>query len=333
MNPISPVSLLIQRFFTERLINQQQVSPNTVASYRDTFQLLFEFIQRQKRRAPYQLTWADLDAPLICRFLDYCEKNRHNAPRTRNLRLTAIRSFFHYASFLEPAEAVRIQQILAIPNKRQSRKLIGFMTRPEVEALLAAPDQQTWIGRRDHALLMLTVQTGLRLSEVTGLHRQDVVLNTGAHVHCFGKGRKDRRTPLAKRTVTVLRSWLRDPPRGKDDILFPNVRGGPLSADAVQYLLAKHLAKAQQKCISLHEKRVTFHVLRHTAAMALLHGGVDTSCIALWLGHESPKTTHIYLDADLAMKEKILTKMKTWDGSQTGRYRAEDPVLKFLKSL
>jgi integrase/recombinase XerD len=333
MNTTSRVPFLLQRFFTERLMNQQHVSPHTIACYRDTFRLLFEFVQQKKQRAPSQLMWEDLDAPLISAFLDHCEKDRHNTARTRNLRLTAIRSFFRYASYQEPAEAAKIQQMLAIPNKRQPRRLIGFLTHPEVEALLAAPDQRTWSGRRDHAFLLLTVQTALRLSEVTGLHRQDVVLGTGAHVHCLGKGRKERRVPLAKFTVEVLRAWLREPPRGTDDILFPNARGGYLSADGAQYLLAKHLAKARQNSPSLGEKRATLHVLRHTGAMKLLQGGVDISTIALWLGHESVKTTHMYLDANLALKEQILAKMGTWDGSKTGRYRPEDPVLKFLKSL
>lgn len=333
MNTTSRVSFLLQRFFTERLLSQRNASPHTIACYRDTFRLLLEFIQRQKHRRPTELTWENINAPLISAFLDYCERDRHNTVRTRNLRLTAIRSFFRYVSFEEPMEADRIQQILAIPNKRQSRRLIGFLTRPEAEALLAAPDQRTWSGRRDHTFLLLTVQTGLRLSEMTGLRRQDVSLGTGAHVYCLGKGRKERRTPLAKRTVGALSSWLREPPRGQDDILFPNARGGRLSADGAQYLLAKHLATARQNCPSLCGKRVTLHVLRHTAAMMLLQGGVDTSSIALWLGHESPATTHIYLDANLAFKEQILAKMGTWDGTEKGRYCPEDPVLKFLKSL
>ena len=333
MNTASRVPFLLQRFFTERLLSQRNASPHTIACYRDTFRLLLEFIQRQTHRRPAELTWENINAPLISAFLDHCERDRHNTARTRNLRLTAIRSFFRYVSFQEPAEADRIQQILAIPNKRQPRTLIGFLTRLEAEALLAAPDQRTWRGRRDHAFLLLTVQTGLRLSEVTGLRRQDVILGTGAHVYCVGKGRKERRTPLAKRTVEALSGWLREPQGGQADILFPNARGGRLSADGAQYLLAKHLATARQNCRSLCEKRVTLHVLRHTAAMMLLQGGVDTSSIALWPGHESPATTHIYLDANLALKEQILAKVGTWDGAEKGRYRPEDPVFRFLKSL
>jgi len=327
------LSFILQKFFTERLMAQKHVSPHTVACYRDTFRLLFGFVQREKHRTPSRLTWSDLDAALICAFLDYCEKERHNTSRTRNLRLTAIRSFFRYASFLEPAESLGIQQVLAIPNKRQSRRLIGVLTRAEVEHLLAAPDQTTWSGRRDHTFLLLTVQTGMRLSEVTTLYRRDLVLGSGAHVHCWGKGRKERCTPLAKQTVEILRRWLREPPHGHDDILFPNARGGWLSADGAQYLLAKHLKTARQNCPSLREKRVTIHVLRHTTAMALLQSGVDTSTIALWLGHESPSTTQVYLDADLEQKERILDKLGTWNGTTHGRFRPDDPVLRFLKGL
>jgi site-specific recombinase XerD len=333
MNTAGRVPFLLQQFFTKRLVNQQQVSSHTIASYRDTFQLLLRFVHQERGRQPSQLTWEDIDASLICAFLDYCEKCRQNAARTRNLRLTALRSFFRFASYQEPAQAARLQQILAIPNKRQPRRLIGFLTHPEVEALLLAPDQQTWSGRRDHAFLLLTVQTGLRLSEVTGLHRGDVVLGTGAHVHCVGKGRKERYTPLAKRTVAVLRAWLHEPKRATEDILFPNARGGRLSSDGAQYLLAKHLAVARRNCPSLRDKRVTLHVLRHTSAMALLQAGVDTSCIALWLGHKSSITTHIYLDANLALKQQLLGRMESWNGTKTGRYRPQDSILKFLKDL
>jgi integrase/recombinase XerD len=333
MKVFSRVPFVLQQFFTHWLVNQKQVSSHTIASYRDTFRLLLKFAQQQRGRPPSQLTWDDFNAALICAFLEHCEKSRHNGPRTRNLRLTAIRSFFRFASYQEPAQAASMQQILAIPNKRQPRRLIGFLTRPEVEALLRAPDQRTWGGRRDHAFLLLSVQTGLRVSEVTGLHRRDVVLGPGAHVHCVGKGRKERCTPLAKRTVEVLRAWLREPPRGTEDSLFPNARGGRLSSDGAQYLLAKHMAVASRHCPSLREKRVTLHTARHTSAMALLEAGVDTSFIALWLGHESPATTQVYLDANLALKEQILGKMETWNGTKAGRYRPEDPVLKFLKDL
>lgn len=333
MTTCGRLPFLLQKFFTERLMNQKHVSPHTVACYRDTFRLLFGFVQREKHRAPSRLTWTDLDAPLICAFLDYCEKERNNSARTRNLRLTAIRSFFRYAAFLEPGESLRIQQILAIPNKRQSRRLIGFLTHDEVEHLLAGPDQTTWSGRRDHTFLLLMVQTGMRLSEVTALYRRDIILGTGAHVHCWGKGRKERCTPLARRTVGVLRSWLREPPRGCDDILFPNARGGRLSADGAQYLFAKHLKVARKNCPSLRGKRVTLHVLRHTTAITLLEAGVDTSTIALWLGHESPSTTQVYLDANLAQKERILNKTGAWNEASPGRYRPEDPVLQFLKGL
>lgn len=328
----SSFPVLLESFFTQRLMSQKQVSPHTIASYRDTFRLLLAFTQNRLHKQPSYLELQDLDAPLITSFLEGLEKNRGNVARSRNLRLTAIRSFFRYASYQEPAESALIQRVLAIPNKRQTRRLVQFLTRAEIDALLAAPDQSNWAGRRDHAFLMVAVQTGLRLSEMTSLRRQDVELGTGAHVRCLGKGRKERCTPLAKHTLRVLKAWLREPPRNGSDTVFPNARGGRLSADGVQYLLAKHLVVARQKCPSLRQKRVSPHVLRHAAAMELLQAGVDRSVIALWLGHESVETTQIYLDADLALKEKALAKATPING-KAGRYKPSDRLLGFLKSL
>ena len=324
--------VLLESFFTQRLIGQRQASPHTIASYRDTFQLLFQFAQQHLHKPPSRLTLADLEAPLIGTFLDYLEKTRGNGSRSRNLRLAAIRSFFRYAAYQQPAHSGQIQRVLAIPNKRQTRALVGFLTRPEIDALLAAPDPLTWGGRRDHAFLLMALQTGLRLSEMTSLRRQDLTLSTGAHVRCQGKGRKQRCTPLAKQTVTVLKAWFREPARSNSDILFPNARGDRLSPDGAQYLLAKHLAVARQQCSSLRGKRVSPHVLRHTAAMELLQAGVDCSVIALWLGHESVETTQIYLHANLALKEEALAKTTPLH-SKTGRYKAGDQLLQFLKSL
>jgi site-specific recombinase XerD len=271
---------------------------------------------------------------VIGAFLDELEKNRGNGARSRNLRLTAIRSFYRYAAYEEPTQSGLIQRILAMPAKRYEKKLIGFLTRPEIEALLAEPDLNTWVGRRDHAFLLVAVQTGLRLSEMTSLRTPDVVLGTGAHVRCVGKGRKERCTPLTKQTVSTLKLWLREPQRGAVDILFPSARGVRLSADGVQFLLAKHVAAARRKCPSLKNKRVTPHVLRHSAAMELLQAGVDRSVIALWLGHESIETTQIYLDADLALKEKALAKTTPLaKGKKPGRYRPGDKLLTFLKNL
>lgn len=327
--------VLLESFFTQRLIGQRQASPHTIASYRDTFQLLLQFAQQHLHKQPSRLALEDLDAPLIGTFLDHLEKTRGNGSRSRNLRLAAIRSFFRYAAYQQPTHSGQIQRVLAIPNKRQTRALVGFLTRLEIDALLAAPDPLSWGGRRDHAFLLMALQTGLRLSEMTSLGRQDLTdltLSTGAHVRCQGKGRKERCTPLAKQTVTVLKAWLAEPARSKSDILFPNARGGRLSSDGAQYLLAKHLAVARQHCSSLRQKRVSPHVLRHTAAMELLQAGVDCAVIALWLGHESVETTQIYLHANLALKEEALTKTTPLHG-KAHRYKPGDQLLVFLKGL
>lgn len=325
---------LLERFFTQRLMAQRRVSPHTIASYRDTFRLLLQFVEKRLHKPPSKLALTDLDASVIGAFLDELEKARGNGARSRNLRLTAIRSFFRYAAYEEPAQSGLIQRILAMPAKRHQKRLVGFLTRPEIEALLAAPDLNTWAGRRDRAFLLVAVQTGLRLSEMTGLRTQDVVLGTGAHVRCVGKGRKERCTPLTRQAVDTLKLWLREPQRSIGDILFPSARGMRLSADGVQYLLAKHVCAARQECPSLKSKRVTPHVLRHSAAMELLHAGVDRSVIALWLGHESIETTQIYLDADLALKEKALAKASPLrEGKAPGRYQPGDKLLAFLKSL
>lgn len=325
---------LLEHFFTQRLMAQRQVSPHTIASYRDTFRLLLQFAERRLHKAPSVVALMDLTPPLIGAFLDELEKQRGNSARSRNLRLTAIRSFFHYAAFEESSQAALIQRVLAMPSKRYEKKLVGFLTRPEIDALLAAPDQKLWAGRRDHAFLLVAIQTGLRLSEMINLCFSDVVLGTGAHVRCLGKGRKERCTPLTKQARTVLRAWSKEPSRGaKNGIVFPNARGGKLSPDGAEYLLAKHIAVAQQSCPSLIKKRVTPHVLRHSAAMELLQAGVDRSVIALWLGHESIETTQIYLDANLALKEKALAKTTPAHTKTTARYRPSDKLLAFLKGL
>jgi len=326
------LAVLLERFFTQRLMSQRHVSPHTISSYRDTFRLLFAFTRQRLHKPPSRLALEEIDAPLIGAFLDDLETSRGNAVRSRNLRLTAIRSFFHYAAYEAPTHAAQIQRVLAMPSKRYARRLITFLTRPEIDALLAAPDQRTWGGRRDHAFVLLAVQTGLRVSEMTGLQRPDVSLGPGAHVRCVGKGRKERCTPLTKQTVAVLHAWMREPARRQTETLFPNARGGRLSADGVHYLMAKHTAVARHACPSLAHKRVTPHVLRHTAAMELLQARVDPSVIALWLGHESVETTHIYLDANLALKEEILAKTTPING-HPGRYQADDHLLAFLNGL
>ncbi len=322
---------LLEGFFTKRLLAQRRVSPHTVASYRDSFRLLLRFAEKHLGQAPSKLALEDLPAPFVASFLDDLESKRTNGARTRNSRLAAIHSFFRFAALEAPEHSALIQRVLAIPRKRHTRALIDFLTRPEIESLLAAPDRITWVGRRDHAFLLTAVQTGLRLSELTGLRREDVSLKVGAHVRCEGKGRKGRCTPLTKSTVIVLRRWIDDYPTGTQ-FLFPSMRGGRLSADAVQHLVAKHSATARATCPSLAKKRVTPHVLRHTAAMELLQAGIDRALIAIWLGHESVETTQIYLDANLALKAEILEKTRPIN-SPPGAYRPGDRLLNFLKNL
>lgn len=323
---------LLERFFTERLMQQLQASPHTISSYRDAFRLLLTFAHQHLHTPPARLPFDAIDAPLVVAFLEQLEKTRGLSARSRNLRLTAVHSFFRYAAFEAPTHAAQIQRVLAIPSKRWTRPVVRSLTRPEVEALLAAPDQRTWFGRRDHAFLLLAVQTGLRLSEMTGLTRDGVTLGTGAHVRVLGKGRKERCTPLAKPTVAVLKTWLGEPPRGDGRVLFPNARGTRLSPDGVHYLMVKHCRAAAMVCPSLKDKHVTVHVLRHTMALDLLRAGVDRSVIALWLGHESVETTQIYLEATLAMKEQALARTPPLNG-RPGRFRPSDRLLGFLNSL
>jgi site-specific recombinase XerD len=325
-------SALLQAFFTDRLLAQRRASPHTVAAYRNTFRLLLRFAAERLGRAPSRLVLADLDASFLGEFLDYLERERGNSARSRNARLAALHAFFHYVAFTDPAHALLCQRILAIPTKRFERGIVEFLGEKEVDALLEAPDLATWIGRRDRALLLVAVQTGLRVSELTALGRQDVTFGTGAHVRCHGKGRKLRCTPLRRDVTRVLEAWLRECPPEPDKPVFPSSRGGRLSEDAVERLVAKHVAAARQGCPSLAGKHVTPHTLRHTAAMHLLQCGVDRSVIALWLGHESIETTQIYLHADLQLKEKALARTAS-SGQAPGRYRPGDTLLTFLESL
>ena len=332
MKPAPDFSLLCQTFFAKRLIDQRKASPHTIAAYAQTFRLLVRFAERRLETPPSRLSLAQLDAPFLAAFLDDLEKGRSNGARSRNARLAAIRSFYHYAALEMPQYAVLIQRVLAIPYKRLARPLVGYLAREEAEALLASVDQGTWLGRRNHAILLVAIQTGLRLSEITGLRRRDVARSTGAHVRCEGKGRKERCTPLTKAAVAVLKAWTSEQDGTEENILFPNARGERLSADAIQHLVARQVAVAQRSCPSLASKRVTPHVLRHTAAMELLRAGVDRSLIAIWLGHESLETTQIYLDANLALKEAVLAKTQPIK-STLGKYRPGAQLLTFLKAL
>jgi site-specific recombinase XerD len=332
MNPNPSFPGLLEAFFTDRLISQRQASPNTIASYRDTFCLLFRFAEEHLEKQPSALTINDLDAPFIGAFLEHLEKDRGNNARSRNVRLAAIHSFFKYVALQDPAHSAVTQRVLAMPTKRYARKPIDFLTRPEIDVLLAAPDQNTWTGRRDKTLLLLAIQTGLRVSELIGLTIQDIVFDHGAHVRCKGKGRKERCTPLRKESISALRMWVSERNGQTYEPLFPNARGGFLSRDGVEYLLAKYVIVATKQCSSLQRKNITPHVLRHTMAMDLLHHGVDRSVIALWLGHESLETTQVYIQADLKMKEQALAKTTPFD-IQPGRYHPDDHLLAFLKSI
>jgi len=329
---VSALAPTLQAFFADRLINQRHASEHTIAAYRDTMRLFLRFAAEHAAKPPSDLDIGDLDAPLIGAFLDHLERERGNSARTRNARLAAIRSLYRYAALQHPEHAATIQRVLSIPPKRFDRALVSFLTETELDALLSAPDRATWTGRRDHALILLAAQTGLRASELIGLRRSDVQLGHGAHVNCLGKGRKQRITPLTTTTVTVLRAWLRERGGQPADPLFPTRTGTPLSRDALEHRLTKHAATAAARCPSLHDKRITAHILRHTAAMRLLQAGVDTSVIALWLGHEQAETTQIYLHADLALKEQALARTKPPDAAP-GRYRPPDTLLAFLEAL
>jgi len=330
---MSAFAPLLQAFFTDRLIGQRRASEHTITGYRDTFRLLLAFAATQTDKKPCALDIADLDAPLIGAFLDHLEHARGNQIRTRNNRLAAIHSLFGYAALRHPEHAASIQRVLAIPTKRCEHTLVSWLTEPEVDALLAAPERATWTGRRDHALLLLAVQTGLRISELTGLTIADVNLGAGAHVHCLGKGRKERATPLTPLTVRVLRVWLAERRGAPSDPLFPTNTGTRLSHDAIEHRLARHVATARVTCGSLRSKRVGMHTLRHSAAMRLLESGTDVTVIALWLGHEQPSTTaHIYLHADMTQQERAIARV-TPPGTTPGRYRPPDTLLAFLDTL
>jgi integrase/recombinase XerD len=323
----------IQAFFVERLGNQLHASPHTVTGYRDTFRLFLGFASARAGRLPSELEFGDIDAEVVADFLAHLEHDRGNSIRSRNVRLTALRSFFRFASYRRPEHAALVAQVLAIPQKRTTRHVVSYLTPTEIEALFAAPDRSTWHGRRDHALLVVACQGGLRVAELVGLRFDDVELAGGAHLKVRGKGRKERCVPLTSNTVAVLRQWLKElRARSTGDVVFPTVRGAPLSHDAVALLVAKHVGVAALRCRTIMAKNVTPHTLRHSCAMSLLAAGVDTSVIALWLGHEQVQTTQIYLHGDLSMKERALARTAP-PGTPPGRYRPPDKLVAFLESL
>ena len=329
MNTLAPI---LQTFFTDRLVRQRQASDHTIAAYRDAIKLLLVFAAERTAKPPSRLDIADLDAPLIGAFLDHLEHTRGNSVRTRNARLAAIHSLFRHAALQRPEDAAIIARVLAIPPKRFDATLVTYLTHAETGALLAACDQDTWTGRRDRALLMLACQTGLRASELTHLRIGDVHLGVGPHVSCLGKGRKQRITPLTTETVNQLRAWMSEHAAQPGDPLFPTRRGTAMTRDALQRRLAKHAATAARTCTTLHDKKISPHVTRHTAAMNLLEAGIDTAVIALWLGHENPATTQVYIHADLALKEKALART-TPQHTEPGRYQPTDTTLAFLDNL
>ena len=325
---------LLQAFFADRLAVQRHASPHTIAAYRDSFRLLLTFVHQQTGKAPSKLELADLNATTIAAFLGHLETERGNSVRTRNARLTAMHSFFHYAALQAPDQAELIARVLAIPEKRFDTTLINYLDEPEIDALLAAPDRSTWTGRRDHALLLLAMQTGLRASELASLRRQDLQLGTGAWIRCEGKGRKERCTPVSRPTRQVLQAWLRELDGNPAGPLFPTRRGTQLTRGAIWRLVVKHVATARSRCPSLATKKITPHALRHTAAMRMLHAPtpIDTGTIALWLGHEDLDSTSKYIHADMALKQRALDRTTPLN-TKPGRYRPPDPLLRFLESL
>lgn len=332
MKAAGSLAALLQTFFTDRLMKQRQASVHTVASYRDTFRLLLRFAQQHLAISPSDLRLEDIDAPFVGAFLNWLERDRRCSSRTCNARLAGIHSFFRFVAVQEPSHSALIQRVLAIPSKRYGRPVIAFLSRAEMEALLAAPDRATWAGRRDHALLLLALQTGLRASELVNLRIEDIVFGPGAHVRCRGKGRKERATPLTRQASRVVRAWLKERAGAARDPFFPNARGRFLTRDGLRYVLERHVAAAKRTCPSLGAKKISPHVLRHSTAMHLLQAGVDRAVIALWLGHESVNTTQMYLEADLAMKARALAKTTPIRDS-IRRYRASDSLLSFLQAL
>lgn len=329
---MSALAPTLEAFFTQRLAAQRNASPHTIASYRDCFRLLLHYVRATTGIEPAKLDFADIDSKVVAGFLDHLEAERNVTISTRNARLAAIHSLFRFAAVRHPEHAQLIARVLDIPTKRTRKDTVTFLTRPEIDALLAAPDLATRIGRRDRALLLLAIQTGLRVSELTNLRRSDVALGTGAHVACTGKGRKQRATPLFPETVAVLKAWLDEQPGGSADPLFPGPQGRPLTQDAVTAIISRHALTAAKACPSIAAKRPTAHVLRHSCAMELFHNGVDASTIALWLGHEGLRTVSVYVTADMATKERALARI-TPIGVISGRYHPNDTLLAFLEAL
>jgi site-specific recombinase XerD len=328
------LSTLLEGFFTNWLIKQKKVSPNTVISYRDSFQLLLKYAEKRLKKNPSQLVLTDLNADFICDFLTDLLESRSLSSRTRNIRLTAIKSFFHYVSFQEPGKGEFIGRILAIPKSKVIRKQVHFLTTEELDALLKALDLITWVGRRDQVMILVAVETGLRLAELISLKWQDICLSgkNGGYIQCMGKGRKERSTPLSHATAKILRCWKNEIMQVSDSFIFTTAKGALISSSCFQKQLERYRIKAAKQCRSLEKKKITPHMLRHTAAMNLLQAGVDLSTIAIILGHESVETTQIYLEADLQLKEKVIKNLAPKKVKRK-RFKIDDKIIKYLKSL
>lgn len=326
------LSVLIQAFFTDYLISQRQVSEHTISSYRDTFRLFLLFIKSHLKKEPSAVEIDDITVDLIKSFLKNLEEVRNSSVRRRNQRLAAIHSCFHYAAFLYPERSGLVQQILAIPHKKHEYPIIQYLTDDEIDALLKVPDRTTRLGRRDYTLILLAIRTGLRVSEIISLRRSDITLGAGAHIQCFGKGRKERSTPITKETAAIVKSWLGECKLNEDDLVFTNANRGKLSRDGFRYILNKYVQLASDACKTLKKKRISPHSLRHTTAMQLLESGVDPMIIAIWLGHESVETTQVYIKADLKMKETALNRTRE-PKSKSLRYKPNDTLMEFLKGL
>jgi integrase/recombinase XerD len=332
MTTVGTLAPLVQDFFAQHLLGYKRSSPQTVAAYRDTFRLLLAFLKQLRGREPSQLRLEDVDATAVLAFLDHLETDRKNSIRSRNVRLAAVRSFFRFVAFREPAHLALVGQVLALPIKREDKRLVGYLTRQEMEALLAAPDRAQRAGRRDHALLLTMYNTGARVSEIAAVRRSQVAFGNTTLIALHGKGRKDRTVPLWPKTGRILAAWFAELDSAPDSAAFPNARGGHLTRDGVRYILDQAVTVATPRCPSLRVKTISPHVLRHTTAMHLLQAGVDCSVIALWLGHESLETTHIYVEADLVTKEAALNKL-TPPKTAVQRFKPDDALLAFLANL
>jgi integrase/recombinase XerD len=330
--PSHPLPSLLQDFFCQHLQSQRQASPQTIASYRDTVRLLLAFVQQQLRRPPSQQSLEDWNVPMVLRFLNYLEESRHNSVRTRNARLAAIHSFLEYVGQKLPETLGFTSRLLAIPAKRFDRPLLGYLSKPEIRLLLQTPSRPTWTDCRNQVLWLLLYNTGARISEILALNRQDIQWMPSPTAQIRGKGRKQRRVPLWPKVAAPLKAWLRRLPEAPDTPLLPNRSGKRLSRYGAHKHLQRQIQRLSHQCPSLARSKISPHTLRHTAAMHLLQAGVDITVIALWLGHESPATTHHYIELDLKMKRQCLAKL-TKPKHTPKAFKPADSLLKFLQEL